>query len=108
VIKIFPILLEPITHSSSSNLYSKSSLTSPVSLASAAIPLLISPGGSTPYLSLISHVVPPESVIAIIAESSFSCFVFVVFNPYKTLKVPAPQPITDIFNVLFSIELCLL
>jgi len=48
-------------------LYSKSCLTNQVSSASAAIPLLISQGGNTQYLSLISQAVPPESVIAIIA-----------------------------------------
>gem|GEM_PF-4895638 len=74
VSNIFPILFHPITHCSSSNLYSNNFLTIPVSRARAQIALLISPGGSTPYLSLISPVVPPESVIAIIVARFLSSF----------------------------------
>jgi hypothetical protein len=69
---IFQILFHQITHSSHSNLYSNKLLTKPVSSAKAAIHLLISQGGKTQYLSLISHVVQPESVIAIIADRCFS------------------------------------
>jgi len=69
---IFPILFHQITHCSSSNLYSNNFLTIPVSRARAQIALLISPGGKTPYLSLISQVVPPESVMAIIVARFLS------------------------------------
>jgi len=64
--RIFPILFPQITPVSSLNLYSKSFLTIPVSRARAHIARLMSPGGSTQNLSLISPVVPPESVIAMI------------------------------------------
>jgi hypothetical protein len=49
-------------------------------LANAATALLISQGGRTPYLSLISQVVPPESVIVIIADSFLSSFKNTFFN----------------------------
>jgi hypothetical protein len=72
-----------------------------VSSAKAARPLLISPGGKTPYLSLISPVVHQESVIAIITAKFISKSLSIVFNQYKTLKVQVPQPITEIFILLF-------
>jgi hypothetical protein len=70
-----------------------------VSSAKAAIHLLISQAGKTQYLSLISPVVHQESVIAIIAAKFKSNSVSIFFNQYKTLKVPEPPPITDIFNL---------
>jgi len=100
VSKIFQSLLPQIIPSSPSNLYSNNCLTNLVSSAKAAIPLLISPGGKTPYLSLISPVVQPESVIAIIAAKFISKSLSTVFNQYKTLKVPLQPHITDIFILL--------
>jgi hypothetical protein len=101
VSKIFQILFHQITHFSHSNLYSNNFLTNPVSSAKAAIHLLISQGGKTQYLSRICPVVPPESVIAIIAAKFFSWVVSIFFNQYKTLKVQLHQPITEIFNLSF-------
>jgi hypothetical protein len=92
-------LFHPIVPSSHSNLYSNNCLTNFVSSAKAAIPLLISPGGRTQYLSLISQVVQPESVIAIIAAKFLSKSLSIVLSQYKTLKVPVHHPITDIFNL---------
>jgi len=103
VIKVFQILFAQIHHSSSLNLYSNNSLTSHVSLAKAQIQRLISPGGNTPYLSLITHVVPHESVIAIIAAKFFSSSVSDVFNQYNTLKVQAHHHITVIFSLLLML-----
>jgi len=80
VSRIFQSLFHPIVPSSHSNLYSNNCLTNFVSSAKAAIHLLISPGGKTPYLSLISQVVQPESVIAIIAAKFLSKSLSIVFN----------------------------
>jgi len=78
-------------------LYSKSFLTIPVSRAKAHITHLISPGGKTPYLSLISQVVPPESVIVTIAERFLCSSEKTFFNQYKTLNVPDHPQIVVIF-----------
>jgi len=100
---MFPILFPPITHDSPLNLYSNKFLTSPVSRASAATARRKSPGGRTQYLSRISHVVPHESVIAIIAERWRFSLIFKVFKPYKTLNVPDHPPMTDICILSFFI-----
>jgi hypothetical protein len=55
-------------------LYSNNFLTIQVSRAKAQIALLTSQGGKTQYLSLISQVVQPESVIAIIVAKFLSSF----------------------------------
>jgi len=102
---IFHILFHQIIHFSHSNLYSKNFLTNQVSSANAAIHLLISHAGSTQYLSLMSPVVQPESVIAIIAARFFSFSDSLFFNQYKTLKVPLQPPITVIF-ILLSFTIC--
>jgi len=101
VSKIFQILFHQITHFSPSNLYSNNFLTNHVFSAKAAIHLLISQGGKTQYLSRIYQVVPPESVIAIIAAKFFSLSSSTFFNQYKTLKVQLHQPITEIFILSF-------
>jgi hypothetical protein len=66
--RIFQILLEPITPSSSLKLYSNSFRISLVFFARAAIARRISQGGRIPYLSRIAPVVPPLSATEIIAE----------------------------------------
>jgi hypothetical protein len=81
VSNIFQILFQPITQVSQLNLYSNNFLTNQVSGANAATALLISPGGNTQYLSLISQVVQPESVMAIIAANSLSSLVKTFFKP---------------------------
>ena len=72
--RMFPILLLPMTHSSSLKLYSNNFRTISVFFARAATARRMSPGGRIPYLSRIAPVVPPLSATEMIAERLYSGF----------------------------------